>query len=95
MPTSRKDRAVEVECHPSQLFGREPVEHQIARHGPAVGDRLLVLGGEWSADGRQVGQAVQTEDSLDHRIVVIVVAIAQLAVFSSESVWDSPSLGKS
>ena len=89
MPAGRKHRTVEVERHPRELFGFQTVEHQVARHRSIAGHRLLVHRRERSADGCHVGQTFEAENPLGHRIVMVVVAIPQLAKAEKE-MYDQP-----
>lgn len=83
----RQYRTIEVQHAPAQPEGSQSFANQFPIQRPQPIGAGCVQAGQGAAQGRRIQQPRQTKKPLDHWIVVIIAAIAQLAI--SEQQMDN------
>ena len=80
MASCAQHRSVEVKRHARKLLGQQAFNDQVSRFISDFLDDYLIRATECAADGGHIRQTLQTQHTLDHLVIAIVVHIAQLAV---------------
>ena len=80
MPFGGDDGTVEVQRNTCYVAGTQPQDDQFTAKAPDVVHTTLVGGSEDAADGRDIGEHIQPEYTLDKRIVFIKTDVAQTSI---------------
>jgi hypothetical protein len=87
VPAGRVDGAVKVDGESGGLPGGEAVEDEVAEEPAEALDTVRVSLGEGTADGGDIGEALEAEESEDHGVLVVEAGVTQFAV-AQEQVDD-------
>jgi len=90
MASGRKHAAIEVQRQRGRLEDFQPIQHQILRARLHLGDRALVEPGQQSAERRHAGHLPKTQRAQNHRIILIILHVAQSVKAQQQMQEDRP-----
>lgn len=84
VPPGGTDRAVEVEGESGGEPGHETIEDEVFEETPKAVDTGPIRLGEGTAEGGDIGKAVEAEEAKDHGVAVVEAGVAEFTVAEEE-----------